>query len=478
MVIAFLITPILVKNLGDYDYGLWEILVAILGYMGLLDFGMKPTIVRFVAKYHAENSHQRLQNLYSTAWVFMFFVGLTLCCIFIAWSLIWPESITNSDGDVSRYSILLAVIGFQLLVTFPGYVAEGFLEGYQKFHVKNNIAIAYLIIANTIIFFLMTPANGILLLAGVSASGNFFKYTHFALLISREKYGGLQPRFKQSSWKTFHETARFGFKSLVQGVAYTIEAGTDTLVIGYLLGAATVPFYSIPANLVLYVRGFGWTITQAFMPLFSALYAQEKSSEIQTIYINASKYVIALLLPISIGAILLGSSFIGIWVGKQYQEGADLIILLLTLYIGLPYLNPFSIRYLTAISAHGRLAKITTVGALVNISLSIILVNYYGIVGAALGSLIPVIFIIPIVLKMCCWHLKIKVRAYIFRSIYPVLMPALIMIESILVFKANYLVDSYLNILLAGGLGSVCYAIAFYIFGLSQKEKKWLWSKF
>ena len=50
LVITLIMTPVLVHNLGNYDYGIWEIIIAVIGYMGLLDIGMKPAIARFAAK--------------------------------------------------------------------------------------------------------------------------------------------------------------------------------------------------------------------------------------------------------------------------------------------------------------------------------------------------------------------------------------------------------------------------------------------
>jgi len=40
--------PILIHNLGSYNHGLWEMLGAVIGYMGL-----KPEISHFSANYQA-----------------------------------------------------------------------------------------------------------------------------------------------------------------------------------------------------------------------------------------------------------------------------------------------------------------------------------------------------------------------------------------------------------------------------------------
>ena len=477
IVVTFVMTPVLVSNLGNYDYGIWEILAAIVGYMGLLDFGMKPTIVRFSSKYLAENSPEDLRILYSTAWVFMFAVGGVVFLFFIGWAILWVDLLSVDADQQYRYSLLLILIGFQVFVSFPGYVAEGFLEGFQEFKRKNNISIFYLISTSAIVYALITPSNGIILLATVSAAGFFIKYLHFAVLLTSTTYGNLWPNPLRASITTFMNTARFGFKALVQGVAHTIESGTDTLVIGYFLGASIVPFYAIPANLINYIKNVGWTLTQAFMPLFTTMHAQNQIKELQEVYIGASRYVIALLMPVCVGATLLGGPFIGLWVGEQYQNEADLIILLLAIYVAYPLLNPFSVRYLIAIGAHGLLAKITTVGAIMNIALSIALVESWGIAGVALGSVIPTIIIMPVILKVCCDHLGISVVTYLNKSILPSIVPITLMGVCLYILRISWHLDSYSEIAFSVLIGAAIYTILFYTIGMSSSERTWLLSK-
>ena len=478
LVITFIMTPLLVHNLGNYDYGVWEIMVAILGYMGLLDMGLKPAISRFAAQYNASNDTKKLQELYSTSFVFLAIVGLVLCVFFIVWGMYWPDSISENNEKQFRYVFLLFVLGAQLLVVFPGYVAESFLEGFQKYYLKNNITIVNSIVGSSIVYFIIEPSNALILLVGMNAIGIVLKYLIYMYLLSLEKFGGLKPSIKTSTWHSFKETIDFGAKSLIQGIASRIEVGTDTVVIGYFMGPAVVLFYSIPAGLISYVRNIGWTITHAFMPLFSEMHATEKSEEIRDLYLNASKYVVALLLPTCVGITLVGSDFIGVWVGEEYLKDADTIILLLVLYMALPFLNPFSTRYLTAIGEHGLLAKLHPISASVNLIASIILVQYWGIVGVAIGSVIPIFFLVPMVLKACCGFLGITVSRYLMVSVVPSIIPTIAMWCAVYLYRQNYLLNSYVAIITAALAGAIVYCFIYYLVSMKLNERQWLKAQF
>ena len=477
LIITFVMTPVFVHNLGNYDYGIWEIIGAVLGYMGLLDLGMKPTISRFAAKYHANNEKDQLQTLYSTSLVFLGVIGILLLVFFVVWGLFWPHLLAEGASDVQKYSILLFIIGAQLFIVFPGFVAESFLEGFQKYYLKNNITIVNSIIGSTILYIYMTPENALILLAAANAIGLSIKYIIYTGMLSRASFGGLKPIFRKASWVSFKETAVFGFKSLVQGIASRIEIGTDTIVIGAFLGPAMVPFYAIPANLISYIRNIGWTITHAFMPFFSSLEAQNKKDEMRSVYIMASRYVVAFLLPLCVGASVVGGPFIGVWIGEEYLESADLIILLLVIYTSLPFINPFSTRYLTATGEHGILAKLYPIAAAVNLGASIILVQYWGVVGVAVGSVIPVFFVVPYVMKRCCNLIGISVVRYIKEVIIPVTVPTLCMFIAVFLMRKYWPLTSYFKIIMAVGVGGFVYSVLFIMIGMNTNERSWLKTK-
>src|SRR5690554_7401041 len=67
LVITFIMTPVFVHNLGKYDYGLWEMIGAVIGYMGILDLGLRPAISRYAARHLAEKDETALQSVYMSA---------------------------------------------------------------------------------------------------------------------------------------------------------------------------------------------------------------------------------------------------------------------------------------------------------------------------------------------------------------------------------------------------------------------------
>jgi O-antigen/teichoic acid export membrane protein len=440
LVITFIMTPIFIKNLGNYDYGIWGIMASIVGYMGILDLGIKPAIIRFSAKYKEEKETHKLQVMFSSAFAFTMSVGFILCIILISWGVFFPESLSSDSSDFEKYTLVLIILGMQMLIVFPGYVPESYLEGFQLYHLKNKVTLFNSIVGATVLFIFITPNNALYLLALVNAVGFSTKYLIYFYIVSLNKYGALLPNVSDFSIKELAKMLRFGGKSFVQGLAFRIESVTDVLVIGYFLGPAMVPFYSIPANLVSHLRHIGYTLTLALMPQLSELLARKDNLAISNLYVNASKWVIIIMFPLCSLAVIFGPAFIDLWIGKEFGENSQIILLLLVLFTLIPLLDPIQARYLTAINKHGILAKLFPISAFINISISIALVDTYGIYGVAFGSVVPVFIFMPIYLTYCCKNLQISVLNYLRRAVFPSLLPniALIIISVIIVSDISH----------------------------------------
>jgi len=477
LVLTFIMTPIMVRYLGNYDYGLWEMVMAVIGYMGMLNLGISPAISRFAAKYRAEGDLENLHRVFASSFVFLIAVGVVVSCLLAGWGLLFSEIMTPDGGNPIVYKYFMLILAGQLLIMFPGHAAESFLEGFQKYYVKNNITMVNSIVGAIVFIIYATPENALLLLAALNALGLIIKYVLFTIMLARPAFGAI--RFYRSSWslEKLGELLKFSFKSFIQGIATNIESATDNLVIGGFLGPAVVPFYSIPQNLTRYIQALGWTLSHAFMPMFSDLNARFKQDEIRSLYLVASKVVAGLVASMGLGMLGIGTPFLALWVGPEYTEQSDQIILLLVLFTAIPMLNPFSSRYLTAIDKHGVFAKLMPVSAAANLGLSILLVQDYGILGVAVGSLIPVLFLQPVILMHSCRHLGISPGHYLLESLLPLMFPLLAMSGVLGVMRFLVVIDSYWVVVTTVALAVLVYGVFFWIFSLKADEKRFVMNK-
>lgn len=474
LIITFIMTPVFIHNLGKYDYGLWEMIGGVIGYMGMLDLGIRPAISRYAAKYQALNDKNNLDAVFSSTLIFMILVGAILLVFFSCWGLWFSASLSEDGASDQKYTLLMLILAGQLMVSFPGYVAESYLEGFQKYYVKNNITIINSIVGGVILYTFISPENGLLLLALVNAIGVSIKFILYFFLLSRSSLGKIYFRYKYFSYSKLLEVIKFGFKSFVQGISTRIEMASDALIIGIFLGPASVPFYSIPANLVQYLRTLGWTLTHAFMPLFAGLDANSESGKIKDVYLLASKYVSGIVFALAAGVAVIGGPFIGIWIGEEFQEKGEIVIYMLIFFTVLPFSGPFMSRYLTAIGRHGIFARLGPVAAIINIGLSLALVEKYGIEGVAFASMVPVVIFVPVYLRYTCRQLGISLYEYFVKSIFPCVVPTCLAAVIAAALRIEMGIKSYTEIFIVVFIVGICWFVSFWLFAMGSNEKNYI----
>jgi O-antigen/teichoic acid export membrane protein len=133
IVIGFFMMPFLVFRLGDSLYGIWTLIVSIVGYGSLLDFGIRSSIVKYVSQHHATDQQDRLLTLFATTFTSYSAVGLVVLMLTGVAALFLPH-LFNIPPELSRDAqLVLLIAGLNLALKFPAGVFEGFLVGLQRY---------------------------------------------------------------------------------------------------------------------------------------------------------------------------------------------------------------------------------------------------------------------------------------------------------------------------------------------------------
>ena len=471
MGITFIMSPVIVRALGNYDYGIWEIVFCIVGYMGLLDVGIPTAIIRYTAKYNAENNKEKLEELFSTSLAFMFFIGFLIFLFFLCWIFILPQSFLEGGDSKQKYIFFLLIIGLQMFFTFPGYVFQSMHQGFQRYNLINLVTIINSVVGAIIIFVLLNRGGGLLTLAITNAAGISLKYIIYWIMLRSPHFGGFRFRIKKISVVRAKELLTFGLRSLIIGISLQISFSTGPLIIGAFLGPVIVTFYVIPSGLVRHACNLIASSTLAFMPVFSDLSAKNDKKTMAKLYLSASRYIVGILFPIIAGIYFLGVPFLSRWMGIEYAEKGRYVIYILTIAYTLAYFNPFSNRFLTGIGRQGVLAKLRFSSAVLNLVLSLILVHFFNKEGVAIAALIPALIIEPLILYSTCRKLGITVFKYAYNVFFPLTFPLFLILFFLWWATNSFSCKSYSEMFLITISSAVLYITAFIIISMKKDER-------
>ena len=401
MAVAFVLSPIVVNRLGARQYGIWVLLGSLVGYAGLLDFGVRGAVTRYVARLHAEAAHERARRLVSTALTVFTGLGALAVLLAILCALFLVQRFNISAEDAGTARVVLVLGGFGVAATLLGGAFGGIVVGLQRFDIAAKIDVVANIVRALAVYTALNMGYGLVGLATVQlvvAVG----LVSADILVARHLYPELRARPGPLDRSAVHDIVSFSFYSTLFNSASMIVFYSDSVVIGAILPVAFVTYFAIAGNLIDYSRSVIRGLSATMTPHISALQVHAAPS-VNAVVLRSMRVASLLILPIGITFLLRGGHFIGLWMGAAYDAQSGRLLRILTL--GLIFAAAGQVLYSSLMGAnlHRRIARFNVVEACANLGLSVLLLKMIGIDGAAWGTAIPSLCMSLIVLP---WYAR------------------------------------------------------------------------
>jgi O-antigen/teichoic acid export membrane protein len=467
---GFLMSPFLVHRLGDSVYGVWVLIGSLVGYLGLLDFGITPSTVKYVAEHRARGDIESINRVMTAGLAIYSVMGLASLLISLAIAFSFNDLFRSPlDDRLAAEVVLLA--GLNLALTFPASPFVGLVRGYQRYDVDAGITTFNIVARSALLVVLLVRGHGILALSLVTLGFDMLRLIYLIRWAYR-----LNPRLEfRREYLNRGQVARlFNYSMYVFFCVFGQQSlfYASSVIIGALLSTASVTIYSIASRLVIYLYQLISEMVGVLAPTASHLEAKEDHGGIRDLLILSNKYALLVALPVASVFFALGEDFISLWMGRQYGHSAA-VLHLLTAAILIHLLRMPAETVLLGMGRHRITALITFLQAIANIALSLLLVGRFGMIGIALGQLIPAIICTGAALPVYfARHLDLSLKEYLKRSIpSPIAMQAPLLA---LLFCIRELAQpqSLLIFFLEAGLALVLYGALALSFSTSPAERR------
>ena len=238
LVVTFLLSPVIVRALGNRDYGIWDLLLGLCGYLGLLEVGIGPALIRYVARSAAEGDQLEVRRTLVTSSAALGVAGLVSLFSMSLVSLS-PYRIFNiAPAESPHLRALCVLAGCNLMVQFSGTAAVGYLMGMQEHYRINLLRIVMAAVSAAATYLALTRGggSGLLWLSSLLLAGNLIQYGTFFLWV-RKRMGRQAWSRRLFSRKKLEELFRFGVNSSLMMLADRIQRQSVPFVIGHTLRA-------------------------------------------------------------------------------------------------------------------------------------------------------------------------------------------------------------------------------------------------
>jgi O-antigen/teichoic acid export membrane protein len=415
MAIAFFLTPFIVRTLGDSQYGFWVLLMSFIGYASMLELGVQPAVVKLVGQFRGAGDARQLQELITAALVFFLVVGAIAATLVVTVVPLVVRHFVEDLQVVSRSRLLFLAIALDAMVMYMNYLVTGILYGWQRYHLKNVIdASGWLLNAVLVLSFL--DKGGLLALVACKLTMDVCVVLASALFV-RRVFPQLSIDFRALRRGSFQRLMSFGGRIFLSATTTRIATNAQPVIISTALSSAATSFYAIPVKLVDYTRQIAWTLSASFMPMFSELESRNEQAAMRSIYLSYSRYIFMALMPILVLLFVYGASFIGLWIGPEYEQQGRLVLALLVGSALAESFQPLLWRYFIGVGYLNILVKVSALTSGLIVVLAILLVKPLGIAGVALAQLLGTSLAQAIYATQASRHLGVSIPSY-FRQVH------------------------------------------------------------
>lgn len=413
--VAIFLSPFVIRELGPIQYGLWVILVSMTGYYGLLDLGVRSAVGQYVTRYWAKKDLDGVNRTMSTSFVLLCAVALLAVLVTIVlWFLLpgWIEAknataIAEGEPAVDAEGLVQLIADTQLAMLVSGIgIALGIpmalwatiTYAKERFEIANAIGISERLVIAGLTVLALIYDHGVIGVA-VATVGTQLLAGIVRIWVGFKIMPGLSVRPAHFSRDSVKELASYGIYNFVVNAADRIVLYMDVLVIGTFMVLAAATYYEVGMKLVPHYMSLILAITWTLTPYATACDSRGDIEALRQLLLKGTRGTMFVAAVIAAGFLLAGDEFLPVWLDDPARFPPDVIqscyhvLAVLTWATLIRAASSCGRQILFGMRRMKLLASLAFTEATLNIGLSFVLVQYYGLVGVALGTLISIVLV-------------------------------------------------------------------------------------
>lgn len=376
------VTRFLLGRLGAHEYGLWILMLQVLGYLLLADFGVVALLPRetaYAAGRPTAEASAGIADLVGRAVRIVFWqVPIVALAAVVMWFLL-PANWSDLRGPI--VPVLVAFVAL-----FPLRVFSAVLQGLQDLAFVGLVQLASWT-ATTLTSVALVLAGQTLAALAVGWITGQLLYAALCWLRLQYRFPGVLPRSLPAlSWPAGRAYLAKSVWVSVNQVAQVLLVGSDLVIIGALLGPAAVVPYACTSKLVSVIRNQPLMFVQGALPGLSEMKVSESKQRLADVTSALMLAALALSGAAACSILLANRWFVSWWVGAENYGGTVLTVLL----IGNMLIRHVLGSVVVSVFAFGHerlLALVILADGLASVAGGILLVRLLGSAGAPLALL-------------------------------------------------------------------------------------------
>ena len=471
-IIPFVYTPIMLKMLGQAEYGLFSLASSAVSYLSLLSFGFGSTIIRYISKYRAEGDKASEERAYG--FFLALYCGLAvlvlICGTIIAFNIepIFQRGLSGQELD--KMKTLVLIMTFNSALSFPNSVVSSMITAHEKYVFRKLVDMLATVVAplaNLIALYLGYASVGMAMAATIV---QFTMLPLNAIYCSRKLQ--VKPVLVTLPGTLIKEMLGFSTFVFIGSIVDMLFWATDKVILGMLSGSVAVAIYNVGGTFNNMVMNLSTSISGVLTPRVTGMVIKDASKEeLTNLFVRVGRLQFIVIALIVSGFTVFGQPFIALWAGAGYED-AYWIAVLTMFPLCIPLIQNTGLTIVTAQNKHQFRSIVYLIIAMLNVVSTYITVPYHGAIGAAICSCISYIIGQGIVMNTYYYRVTGIDIPYFWKNIIRMSIVPVIMTIVGLFIKNMIELENWFVFLAGVVIYTIIYALMMYIFSFNKYEKE------
>jgi O-antigen/teichoic acid export membrane protein len=390
------------RYLGAERYGMWVTITSIVMMLNFADLGVNNGLINTIASAYGRDDREAGRSASASAfWSLSGIAAAFLLSLPLAYPFVNGARLFNVHSPLAVHESGPALLVFFacFALNLPMGTVRAVQTGLQRGFINSLWAMLGSLASLFAMLVVIHLHGGLpLLILGLSGPPLLA-----AILNGVELFGFSRPELLPTP-RHFSRTVavglfRTGILFCLCQVFWNIGIQTDNIVIAQILGAKMVAAYAVPARLFSIIPSLLSMMSGPLWPAYADAMARSDGPWVRRTFLRIAGSGMAATTMLTIFLVVFGNRILALWVGPQIHASIPLLIVFGILSVLNAFVTPviFLLNGLAQIKIQ---VVVFMAMSVVNLTLSIIFVKHFGIIGGALGSVVAEALIVVLPLSI------------------------------------------------------------------------------
>ncbi len=389
IILQFIVRKLFIMYIGIEMLGINGTFSSILAALSVAELGFEGAVIYSLYKPISENRKEVVEDIIVILKRIYTFVGIFILAVGLILIPFLPQILKGIEVNIYIYIVYYLQVMSVAITYFLGY-KRTLLYALKLDYIRSIYISLYKLVAAILHIITIVTFSSYVWYVLIILAQNLLTNISLGRYCDRKfDYNFKNKKFNIEYFTKIVKDVKDIFWGKIAGYIYS---STDGLVISYFVGTISVGYLSNYTQIFLQVKMLLNNILNSTKPIIGDLLTQTDNRE-HTLRVlhkyTFIRYLFSSILFIP-GAVLI-DTFITVWLSRDYVLPIYITIIIATeLFITI--VHGSLVDYIAGLGYFSHDKKISIIGAILNITLSLLLVNKYGISGVLLGTVISQAF--------------------------------------------------------------------------------------